>query len=215
MTGIASGTVLGFNMVEGSDIVKVENERVAKLIGINKAARTTCVKPAGTTSLHLELVVVFTLGTPLITYAEYAWVKMKRFTKYLSTYHPNMIEDDYFNAETQAVISAPQKAPEDAVYRTESALQLLKRVKKVSEEWVRSGHREGQNTHNVSATISVKDSEWVDVESGCGRIESLTMDYPFYHLADHTYKQAPFEDCSKETYDVMMQDLTGVDLNFV
>ena len=44
MTGIASGTVLGFNMVEGSDIVKVENERVANLIGINKRARTTCVK---------------------------------------------------------------------------------------------------------------------------------------------------------------------------
>ena len=109
MTGIASGTVLGFNMVEGSDIVKVENERVANLIGINKAARTTCVKPAGTTSLAL--------GTSSGIHAWHAPHYIRRIRvgkneaiyKYLSTYHPNMIEDDYFNAETQAVISRTAK----------------------------------------------------------------------------------------------------------
>ena len=53
MTGIGSGTVLGYDMKSAAKIVKEENARVAELIGINKSARTTTVKPAGTTSLTL------------------------------------------------------------------------------------------------------------------------------------------------------------------
>ena len=53
MTGIGSAAVLQLDMKEGANIVKQENKRVSKLIGINRAARTTCVKPAGTTSLVL------------------------------------------------------------------------------------------------------------------------------------------------------------------
>jgi ribonucleoside-triphosphate reductase (thioredoxin) len=53
MTGIASKKILAMDMGKAADIVKRENSRVAKLIGINQAARTTCVKPAGTTSLVL------------------------------------------------------------------------------------------------------------------------------------------------------------------
>ena len=55
MTGIGSNKVMNLDMKKAADIVKRENSRVAKLIGINKAARTTCVKPAGTTSLVLGL----------------------------------------------------------------------------------------------------------------------------------------------------------------
>jgi ribonucleoside-triphosphate reductase (thioredoxin) len=53
MTGIGSGVVLGYDMKEAAKIVKEENSRVAEIIGINKSARTTTVKPAGTTSLTL------------------------------------------------------------------------------------------------------------------------------------------------------------------
>ena len=53
MTGIGSGTVLGYDMKAAAKIVKEENERVAFILGINKSARTTTVKPAGTTSLTL------------------------------------------------------------------------------------------------------------------------------------------------------------------
>ena len=53
MTGIGSGVVLGYDMTEAANHVKKENARIAKLIGINKSARTTTVKPAGTTSLTL------------------------------------------------------------------------------------------------------------------------------------------------------------------
>ena len=53
MTGIGSGVVLGYDMKAAAIAVKEENERVANLIGINKAARTTTVKPSGTSSLVL------------------------------------------------------------------------------------------------------------------------------------------------------------------
>jgi len=52
-TGIASGEVLKYNLKEAAEVVKTENARVAKIIGINKAARTTAIKPSGTTSLVL------------------------------------------------------------------------------------------------------------------------------------------------------------------
>tara|TARA_Y100001963_G_C6553010_1_gene340711 strand:- start:17 stop:541 length:525 start_codon:yes stop_codon:yes gene_type:complete len=126
-----------------------------------------------------------------------------------------MVEDEFFSPDSQAVISAPQKAPEGAIHRTESALQLLKRVKRVSEEWVRPGHREGQNTHNVSATISVKESEWVDVGEWMWENRDSYNGLSILSFNDNVYKQSPFEDCSKETYEALLKDLTSVDLNFV
>ena len=53
MTGIASGEVLKYNLVEAAEVVKFINEQVAAKIGINKAARTTTIKPSGTTSCVL------------------------------------------------------------------------------------------------------------------------------------------------------------------
>jgi hypothetical protein len=155
MTGIASGKVLNLDTTEASKVVMMENERVAKLLGINKAARTTTVKPAGTTSL--------TVGTSSGIHAWHNdyYIRRLRVGKneaiytYLSLYHPDMIEDEYFRPHDTAVISVPQKAPEGAIMRTESALQLLRRVAKISSEWVKPGTRTGQNTHNVSATISI------------------------------------------------------------
>ena len=156
MTGIASGKVLKLNMSESAEIVKKENVRVAKLIGIKRSARTTAVKPAGTTSL--------TLGTSSGIHAWHSnyYVRRLRVGKnesiytYLSVNHPELVEDEYFRPHDTAVISIPQKAPEGAILRTESPFELLERVKRVATEWVRPGHRKGSNTHNVSATISSK-----------------------------------------------------------
>ena len=215
MTGIASGKVLNLDMTEASKVVTMENERVAKLIGVNKAARTTTVKPAGTTSL--------TLGTSSGIHAWHNdhYIRRLRVGKneaiytYLSLYHPDMIEDEYFRPHDTAVISVPQKAPEGAIMRTESALQLLKRVAKVSNEWVTPGTRSGQNTHNVSATISVKESEWTDVGEWMWDNRDVYNGLSVLPHDGGTYKQAPFEDCSKETYEAMLETLTEVDLTKV
>jgi ribonucleoside-triphosphate reductase len=215
MTGIASGKVLSLDTTEASKVVMLENQRVAKLLDINVAARTTTVKPAGTTSL--------TLGTSSGIHAwhnEY-YVRRLRVGKneaiynYLSIYHPDMIEDEYFRPHDTAVISVPQRAPEGAIMRTESALQLLRRVAKISNEWVNPGTRSGQNTHNVSATISIKEAEWADVGEWMWENRNVYNGLSVLPYDGGTYKQAPFEDCSKETYEVMLETLEEVDLTKV
>jgi ribonucleoside-diphosphate reductase alpha chain len=156
MTGIGSGEALNYDLDLAAKAVLKENARVAKLIGINKAARTTTVKPSGTSSL--------VLGTASGIHAWHNdyYVRRIRVGKnesiytYLSIYHPELVEDEYFKPKDQAVISLPVKAPEGSIYRFESPMNLLERVSKFNNEWVRTGHRDGQNTHNVSVTVSIK-----------------------------------------------------------
>ena len=90
--------------------------------------------------------------------------KAEPIYNYLATYHPELIEDDEWDKEG-AIIGVPQKAPETAIIRTETALDLLERVKLFSTDWVQRGHRTGDNTHNVSATISIKGEEWDAVKN--------------------------------------------------
>ena len=215
MTGIGSGVVLGYNMKEAAKIVKEENERVAKLIGVNKSARTTTVKPAGTTSL--------TLGTSSGIHAWHNDYYIRRIRvgknesiyKYLSEYHPELVEDEFFRPHDTAVISVPQKAPEGAILRTESPFQLLERVKKVTQEWVRPGHRGGSNMHNVSATISLNPEDW----NLAG--EWMWNNRDFYNglsVLPHdggSYIQAPFTDCTKEEFESMVTKLHSIDLTKV
>lgn len=215
MTGIASGSVLKLDMKKAASEVLSENQRVADLIGIKPAARTTCVKPAGTTSL--------TLGTSSGIHAWHSNYYIRRLRvgknepiyKYLLENHPTLVEDEYFSPHTTAVISIPQKSPEGSILRSESALQLLKRVKLVTDEWVRPGFRKGQNTHNISATISIKEAEWVDVGEWMWENRNSYNGLSVLPYDGGSYTQAPFEDCSKETYEAMMDSLTEIDLTHV
>ena len=212
MTGIASGKVLNLDMTKAASVVKEENVRVAKLLGINAAARCTTVKPAGTTSLAL--------GTSSGIHAWHNdyYVRRIRVGKneaiywYLYLNHPELVEDEYFRPHDTAVIAIPQKAPEGAITRYESALQLLKRVAKVSTEWVRPGHKKGQNTHNVSATISIKDAEWQDVGEWMWDNHDKYNGLSVLPHAGGSYIQAPFEDCSRERYEVLVRALKEIDL---
>jgi len=212
MTGIASGKVLELDMTSAAKVVKEENVRVAKKIGIRPAARTTCVKPAGTTSL--------TLGTSSGIHAWHNdyYIRRMRVGKnesiytHLQIYHPELLEDEYFRPHDTAVISVPQRAPADAITRSESALQLLKRVKDVTDKWVKPGHRAGQNTHNVSATISIRPDEWTDVGEWMWENRTCYNGLSVLPADGGTYKQAPFEDCSPEKYQVLLQTLKKVDL---
>jgi ribonucleoside-diphosphate reductase alpha chain len=215
MTGIASGKVLDLDMTKAAQVVKEENERVAKLLGIRPAARSTTVKPAGTTSLAL--------GTSSGIHAWHNdhYVRRIRVGKseaiywYLYLNHPELVEDEYFRPHDTAVITVPQKAPEGAITRHESALQLLKRVAKVAAEWVKPGHRKGQNTHNVSATVSIKDAEWNDVGEWMWDNHDKYNGLSVLPYNGGTYIQAPFEDCSKEKYEVLVQSLKDIDLTQV
>ena len=215
MTGIGSASVLQMDMKDSANIVKKENIRVAKLIGINKAARTTCVKPAGTTSL--------VLGTSSGIHAWHNkhYVRRLRVGKneaiysYLVKNHPELIEDEYFRPHDTAVISVPQAAPQGCIVRTESAFDLLERVKKVSTEWVAPGHRSGSNTHNVSATISLKENEWDEAGEWMWKNRKYYNGLSVLPYNGGTYTQAPFEDITKTKFNEMVKSLDTVDLSNV
>jgi len=214
MTGIASGAVLGLDLVEAAKCVLSENERVAKLIGINKAARTTTVKPSGTSST------VLSCSSGIHAWHGKYYIRNIRVGKnesiytYLANNHPELVEDEYFRPEEQAVIGIPQKAPEGSILRDESTLDFLNRVSRWNEEWVRTGHRSGANTHNVSATVSIREDEWEMVAEWMwksrGKFNGLSC-LP-YNDSDHTYVQAPFQDCTEAEYEARVQSLKQVEL---
>ena len=202
-------------MKKAASIVKRENTRVAKLININASARCTTVKPAGTTSLAL--------GTSSGIHAWHNDYYIRRIRvgknesiyNYLVNNHPELVEDEYFRPHDTAVIQIPQKAPVGAILRTESPFQLLERVKKVANEWVKPGHRKGSNSHNVSATISLKDSDW---ELAGEWMWDNRNDYNGLSVLPYnggTYTKAPFEDITEAKYHEMMKSLTNVDLSLM
>ena len=215
MTGIGSGKVLGFNLEEAAEEAKKTNEEIAKIIGVNKAARVTTVKPSGTSSL--------VLGTSSGIHAWHNdfYVRRMRLGKnealyqYLANNHPELVEDDFFKPEIQAVVSVPQKSPNGAIYRTESAMDLLERTKKFNMEWVKKGHRKGANTNNVSATISIKQDEWGSVGEWMWENKNTFNGLSVLPYDNGSYTQAPFEDITSEKFLEMEKHLTNIDLTKV
>lgn len=215
MTGIASGGVLELDLERAAEIVKSTNQHISHIIGINPAARTTCVKPSGSTSC--------VLGSSSGIHAWHSpyYIRRMRVGKseplyeYLKKEIPDLLEDCVFKPHLDAVINIPQKAPEGAVLRSESALDLLARVQKFNRLWVESGYVSGIQDHNVSCTVSIKDDEWDDV---CDWMWHNRHDYTGISVLPydgHTYQQAPFEECTKETYEQLFSLLKDIDLSQV
>tara|TARA_R110002050_G_scaffold40105_7_gene98221 strand:- start:765 stop:1631 length:867 start_codon:yes stop_codon:yes gene_type:complete len=212
MTGIGSAAVLQMDMKDAANIVTKENARVAKIIGIKASARCTTVKPAGTTSL--------VLGTSSGIHAWHNDYYVRRMRvgkneaiyKYLSKSHPELIEDEYFRPHDTAVISVPQKAPVESILRTESPFDTLERVKRVAQEWIQPGHRRGSNTHNVSATVSLKKNEWEKAGEWMWSNRDYYNGLSVLPYDGGTYTQAPFEDIEEAEYNKMSKVLSDIDL---
>ena len=215
MTGIASGVVLDLDMNAAANIVTHENARVADIIGINHAARTTCIKPSGTSSLAL--------GTASGIHAWHNdyYIRRIRVNKneaiytYLIQNHPELVKDEYFRPHDTAVIEVPQMAPENSIIRTESTFDLLERIKLVYSNWVEPGHINGSNTHNISATISIKPDEWEEVGEWMWKNKKYYNGLSVLPFDGGSYVQAPFEDITKEQYDEMVTHLHNIDLTLI
>lgn len=215
ITGIASNKIDDSWIKTGSSKVKDENERVAKILDINKASRTTTVKPSGTSSL--------VLGTSSGIHAWHSdkYIRTIRVGKdesiytYLSIYHPELIEDEYFRPHSTSVISIPQQAPEGSVLRTEDVFDLLERVKKYNIKWVQNGHRRGPNFNNVSATVSIKPDEWESVGKWMWENRNYYSGISVLPFDGGSYIQAPFTDCTEEEFQKRIQSLTDIDLTKV
>jgi ribonucleoside-diphosphate reductase alpha chain len=215
MTGIASGEVLKYNLEVAAAVAKKTNQLITEIIGTNEAARITCIKPSGTTSL--------VLGTASGIHAWHApyYLRTMRFNKnedlaqYLMINHPELCEDDVLRPTDTLCVRIPVKAPEDSILRTETAIDTLERVKRFSTEWVKAGHVDGANTHNVSATISVREGEWETVGDWMWTEQQYYNGLSVLPAFDHTYKQSPFEDITEEEYNARINALNSLDLTKV
>jgi len=215
MTGIGSGAILKYDLKKAAGLTVEENARVAELIGINKAARITTVKPSGTSSL--------VLGTSSGIHAWHNQYYVRRIRvgkneaiySHLAINHPELVEDDYFKPTIQAVISVPQRAPEGSIVRTEDVMDMLERVKRFNVQWVKKGHRKGANTNNVSATVSIKEDEWEKVGQWMWENRETFNGLSVLPYHGGSYVQAPFEDITEEQFNDMVTHLHNVDLSKV
>ena len=215
MTGIASKKIFDFSLEKAADIVKSTNKEISKLIGINEAARMTCIKPSGTSSLVLGC------SSGIHAWHNDYYIRRIRVGKneaiysYLSIYHPELLEDCFFKPKIDAVISIPQKAPDYSIYRTENAIDLLERIKYFHENWIDSGHSQGNNSHNVSATVSIKNEEWDNVGEWMWKNRKHYNGLACLPFDGGSYVQAPFEDCDSMTFDKLFSKLHEIDLTKV
>jgi ribonucleoside-triphosphate reductase len=215
MTGIASNKVSLLDLEHASYLVKKTNAELAEAMGINPAARTTCIKPAGTTSL--------VLGTSSGIHAWHSEYYIRRIRvgkneaiySYLQNNFPDLVEDEYFNPTEQAVISIPQKAPKGSILRNEEVFTLLERIKRFSIRWVNPGHKDGLNSHNVSATVSIKEDEWDGVGAWMWMNRHYYNGLSVLPYDGGTYIQAPFETINKEKYEEMCANLGDINLDNV
>ena len=184
MTGIGSGEILKYSLEVAAHQAKLMNTIVSDIIGINEAARVTCIKPSGTTSL--------VLGTASGIHAWHNdyYLRTMRFNKnedlaaYLMVNHPELCEDDQLRPHDTLCVRIPVKAPEGSIMRTETAIDTLERVKKFSVEWIKAGHINGDNTHNVSATISIDKNRMYKMNEF---LSKETIDYLYDFGGDDGY----------------------------
>jgi len=210
LTGIASINHQEFDFESAAKVACDENKRVAKLIGVNPASRVTCIKPEGTGSL--------VLGTSSGIHAWHSDFYKRRIRvdkkepiySYLINKIPELVEDEVFG--NGAVITIPMSCPENAKTRDEDVLSFLDRIKYMTNNWIKPGHNKGMNTHNVSATVSVKDGEWDFVGNWLWENQDSFNGLSFLPFDNGTYVQAPFEDCSQEDFDKLSVFVKDIDL---
>jgi ribonucleoside-diphosphate reductase alpha chain len=184
----------------GAAIVKAVNCVVARALGINPAARTTCVKPEGTASLLL--------GTSSGLHPHHARHYFRRVQAnvhdpihlHFRRANPHMVEPSVYdvNGRTE-VISFPVEGPVFGVFRDDlSAVKHLEYIRTVQENWVQAGRRHEQHSpglhHNVSCTVSVRPDEWPAVaEFIWAHRHHFTGIALLQDCGDKLYKQAPRE----------------------
>lgn len=215
MTGIGSGEILKYDLEIAAEVAKNVNILISAKIGTNEAARINCIKPSGTTSL--------VLGTASGIHAWHNdyYLRTMRFNKnediavYLMNNHPELCEDDVLRPNDTVCVRIPVKAPEGSILRTETPIDTLERVKRFSIEWIQAGHISGDNTHNVSATVSVRDDEWKMVGDWMWENRETYNGLSVLNYWGGSYQQAPFEDITEEEYNKRIVTLKELDLTNV
>jgi len=156
---------------QGAEIVKDVNKEVAELIGINPAARTTCVKPSGNASVLLQTASgIHAEHSP--QYLRHIQLnKESEVAQLIAKTNPYMVEESVWSSNnTDYCIAFPIKSPEGSFYREDLyGTELLERVKLVQNNWVEAGTNpelcaDPRIRHNVSNTVTVMPHMWSQVE---------------------------------------------------
>ena len=213
LTGIASIDETDYDFKEAATKAVEQNAEISQKIGINPARRITCVKPEGTGSL--------VLGTSSGIHAWHNEYYKRRIRvgkneaiyKYLLETVPEVVEDEIFGPG--AVITVPVRAPNNAKTRGEHVEDFLNRIKYFTNSWVRGGHKGGMNTHNVSATVSIKPNEWNQVSSWLWDNQDSFNGLSFLPYDNGTYVQAPFEDIDETEFNRFSQYIKSINLENV
>ena len=192
---------------EGAELVKKVNRQVAKLIGINPAARTTCVKPSGNASVLL--------GTSSGIHGDHSpryirHVQMNKDTEVAQLFaasNPYMVEESVWSTNgTDYQISFPVIAPRDSLFKRELyGIKLLEKVRLVQRSWVEHGTDESLCVdptvrHNVSNTVQVSPNQWDEVEEYLFTNRDSFAGISFLAASgDKDFNQAPFTEVLTES----------------
>ncbi len=182
-------------LVSLREYARVINSEEAAKIGINESAAITCVKPSGTVS---QLTGVSSGMHPW--HSEY-YIRTVRadnkdpLTELMKAYDvPN--EPDVMKVDSTTVFSFPVRAPEGAILRNDlTAIEHLNTWLVYQRAWCE---------HKPSITVSVKEEEWMEVGAWVYKHFDEVSGISFLPHSDHTYKQAPYQECSKEEYEELL-----------
>ena len=179
------------------EVVEV-NRKFAKNIGVEQSVATTCVKPSGTVSQLVDAASgIHARHNPYYIRTVRADNKDPLCTFMKSKGFPH--EACVMKPDNVTVFSFPIKAPENSVFRTDlSAEEQLDLWLKYQYHWCE---------HKPSVTISVKEEEWVGVGAWVWNHLDSISGISFLPFSDHTYRQAPYQDCTKEEYEEMVSKL--------
>ena len=171
------------------------NEEFAKAIGINQSVAVTCVKPSGTVSQLVDAASGIHARHNPYYVRTVRGDKKDPLTK-MMTDVGFPVEDDQTNPSHTSVFSFPMKVDQKAVFRTDlSAIEQLELWLTYQNHWCE---------HKPSVTISVKENEWLEVGAWVYKHLDYMSGVSFLPFTDHTYKQAPYQDCSREEYEMLL-----------
>ena len=167
------------------------NKKYAKILGIEESKSITCVKPSGTVSQLVDSASgIHSRHSPY-------YIRTIRMDKKDSIYQflkdkGVQVEDEAFRPDSTAVFSFPIKSPTNAITRDDrTALEEL-------ENWLI--YQRHFCNHKPSVTINVREHEWMEVGAWVYKYFDEISGISFLPHSDHSYQQAPYQECTKEEY---------------
>ena len=180
-----------------NDAIKT-NAEFAKKIGISQSVAITCVKPSGTVSQLVDAASGIHARHNPYYIRTVRGDKKDPLTKMMKD-AGFPIEDDVTNPSHTSVFSFPMKVNEAAVFRTDmTAIEQLELWLVYQKYWCE---------HKPSVTISVKESEWLEVGAWVYKNFDYMSGVSFLPFSEHTYKQAPYQDIKKDEYELLIKKM--------